>query len=127
MNRKLLPYYISRAVLSALFGWFFSLNAGPWLGVLAGILVYAGFLWYAHSGRYLVDTSNPLFPLRRDARAKAIRDRATVTAVAVAAFAFLGLSIVAWFLDLDYQIGTLALVLGAVAYFVASNWLFVKN
>ncbi len=127
MNRQLMPYYVSRAVLSALFGWFFSLNAGPWLGVLAGLLVYAGFLWYAHSGRYLVETNNPLFPLRRDARARAIRDKATVTAVGVAGLAFLGLSIAAWILGLGHQIGSLALVLGAVTYFVVSNWLFVKS
>lgn len=127
MNRQLMPYYVSRAVLSALFGWFFSLNAGPWLGVLAGLLVYAGFLWYAHSGRYLVETNNPLFPLRRDARARAIRDKATVTAVGVAGLAFLGLSIAAWILGFGHQIGSLALVLGAVTYFVVSNWLFVKS
>ena len=127
MNRQLMPYYVSRAVLSALFGWFFSLNAGPWLGVLTGLLVYAGFLWYAHSGRYLVETNNPLFPLRRDARARAIRDKATVTAVGVAGLAFLGLSIAAWILGFGHQIGSLALVLGAVTYFVVSNWLFVKS
>jgi hypothetical protein len=127
MNNKLIPYYASRGVLAALFGWFFSLSAGPWIGVLAGALVYAGFLWYAHSGRYVVDTSNPLFPLRRDERAKAIRDRATVTAVGVGALAFLGLSLVAWALRLEYQAGAWAVAAGVATYFVVSNWLFARS
>lgn len=127
MNRKLMPYYVSRAALSALFGWFLALSAGPWVGALAGILVFAGFVWYAHSGRYLVDTSNRLFPLRRDARASAIRDRATVTAVGVAGAVFLAIAIAVWALGLELRTGSLALAAGVVTYFVVTNWLFVRG
>lgn len=127
MKRTLIPYYVSRAALSALFGWFFSLTMSLWVGVVAGIVVFAGFLWYAHSGRYLIDESTPLFPLRRDDRGKAIRDRSTVLAVVVTGLAFLGISLGVWASGAPSQLGWLAVVTGVVTYFVASNWLFVKN
>jgi hypothetical protein len=127
MRRELIPYYASRAVLSAVLGLIFGLSISAWVGVLTGLVAYAGFLWYAHNGRYLVDTRNPLFPLRRDDRGRAIRDRAVVIAVAVAGVTFALLSIVAWIQPRFDQAGSLAIVLGIVSYFVVSTWLFSRR
>jgi len=121
MNRNLIPYYVSRALLSAVFGWFFSINLGLWIGILIGVAIYAYFLWQAHSGRYLVDPSSPLFPFRRDNRSRVIRDKAVVVSVAIAGVIFFVASIAASFLPIGNQVGLIALVIGVVIYFVASR------
>lgn len=127
MRRELIPYYVSRAFLSALLGLLISSGNGTWMGVILGLAVYVGFIWYAHSGRYLVDTTNPLFPLRRDARGMAIRDRAVVISVGIGGVAYLGLSIASHLLSISAPIGSWAFALGVVAYFVITNWLFIKQ
>ena len=127
MKRELIPYYVSRAFLSALLGLLISSGNGTWMGVLLGLAVYVGFIWYAHSGRYLVDTTNPLFPLRRDARGMAIRDRAVVISVGIGGFAYLGLSIASHIFSMSAPIGSWAFALGVVAYFVITNLLFIKQ
>jgi len=127
MKRELIPYYISRAFLSALVGLLISSGNGIWMGVLLGLVVYIGFIWYAHSGRYLIDTTTPLFPLRRDARGMAIRDRAAAISVAIGGLAYLGLSIASQLFPIKAHIGSWALALGMLAYFAISNWLFIKQ
>jgi hypothetical protein len=113
--------------LSAALGWFLSVNLGAWVGVLAGAAVLTGFLWYAHSGQYLVEPERPIFPLRRDERGRRVRDRAVVASVAIAGIAFLVLWILARILSIRDQITSLALVIGVVAYFAVSHWLFVHE
>lgn len=89
-NKKLLPYYISRAILSGLLGWWTAASMGSTLvGMVTGALVYIGFLYYLHSGRFVVDESHPLFPLRRDEGVQEIRNQSLVVAIVV-----LGLSYV---------------------------------
>jgi len=44
MNRGLIPYYLSRAFLSALFGYLVSTSAGLVTGVVLGGLTFLGFL-----------------------------------------------------------------------------------
>jgi hypothetical protein len=127
LERALLPYYLSRALMSALLGLALALGGGAWwLGALIGALTYAGFLWYAHSGFYLVDTSRPLAPLRRDERGKAIRDRAAVAALAVGGVAFAALSLLGQTVSLPLNAATWALLVGVIAYFVVSNWLYLR-
>ncbi len=127
MNRALTPYYLSRALLSALFGYLISTGAGLAVGAILGCLTFLAFVWYAHSGRYLVDTSTPLFPLRRDARANAIRDRSLVVAVALAGLTYALLAILSRAFALQPSIGWLAIVVGVVCYFALSNWLFIRR
>lgn len=127
MNRALTPYYVSRAVLSALFGYLISTGAGLAVGAVLGGLTFLAFVWYAHSGRYLVDTSNALFPLRRDARASAIRDRSLVVSVALAGLTYALLAILSQQLSIQPYIGWLAVVVGVVCYFALSNWLFIRG
>ncbi|MBN1427413.1 MAG: hypothetical protein JXB07_03450 [Anaerolineae bacterium] len=129
MKRELMPYYISRVVLSAGMGVFFALigNWPWWIGLGMGILTFAGFLWYAHSGNYLIDPSTPLTPLRRDVRGKAIRDQSVVTAVMVAGVAYAALTLIRLGVPFLSDPGKWALLLGVLAYFGVSNWLFTRG
>jgi len=125
MRKELVPYYLSRAVLSVAFALAFIFLGGTvWLGIALGVLSFAGFIWYAHSGRYLVDPATPLAPLRRDARGKVIRDRSVVAAVTVGGVAFfllfLARSLLGWRVNLD----SIALLVGVITYFVVSNYLY---
>jgi hypothetical protein len=128
MKSELVPYYVSRGVLSALIGVVILLGGSPWwVALLIGILVFAGFLWYAHSGFYLVDPSQPLTPLRRDARGEAVRDRAVVISVVVGAAVYLALSLAGLALSLTLPPLSLAVPAAVIAYFVVSTWLFLRD
>jgi hypothetical protein len=121
-RRNLVLYYVSRAVLVGVIG-YLAVERGHswWVVSLLCIAAFAMFLRYVHSGSYLVDTSNKLFPIRRDARGIHIRDRAVVFAVvtgsAVYALAGLGLTIPA----------VSPPAVAVVTYFVASAWLFARG
>ena len=125
--RELIPYYVSRAILAALLGWLASTVQGLLVGILMGGFLYAGFIWYAHSGRYLIDTTTPLFPLRRDYRGNVIRDRAVVTSVGVAGLLFFILTILETVFSFEIQIGSIALAAGIATYFVVTNFLFTRS
>lgn len=127
MNRALIPYYFSRGFLSAVFGYLVSTGVGLVTGVVLGGLTFLGFLWYAHSGRYLIDYSTPLFPLRRDDRGNAIRNRAVVVAVTVGGLSYPALCFLARLLSINLSPGGLAVALGVVCYFLVSNWLFTER
>jgi hypothetical protein len=127
MIKALIPYYTSRALLAALLGWILSLGMGLWVGVGAGVLVYAGFLWYAHSGRYLVDPSHPLTPLRRDARGAAIRDRALVLAVGIGGVFYALALLLSRLVSIPGNPGSWAFLVGVGVYFGATNWYFQRH
>jgi len=87
--KKLLPYYLSRALIAALFGWMIASSSGSVItGILIGLLIFAGFVYYLHSGRFIVDETHPFFPLRRDEWAKTIHYKALVAALAVGGIAY---------------------------------------
>jgi hypothetical protein len=127
MKRELLPYYVSRALLSGLLGYAISTGGGLWWGIAMGCVVFLGFIWYAHSGWFLVDTDNALFPLRRDARGKAIRDRALLLAVGLGGLAYFLLSLLSMASPLQPQVGSLSLALGVVVYFSITFWMFFTH
>jgi ABC-type antimicrobial peptide transport system permease subunit len=127
MKRSLIPYYVSRGLLSALFGYLISSTLGFAAGAVMAILMFLAFVWYVQSGRYLVDTSSPLFPLRRDPRGNAIRDRSVVVSVALAGLTYAALAVASHWLSLPFAVGWLAIVVGVIAYFAVSNWLFVRH
>jgi hypothetical protein len=128
MKSELIPYYVSRGILSVLIGVVIFGGGSPWwMALLIGILVFAGFLWYAHSGFYLIDTSQPLTPLRRDARGKAVRDRAVVISVVVGAAVYLVLSLAGLVLPFTLLPLSLAVPAAVIAYFVVSTWLFLRD
>jgi len=68
-----------------------------------------------------------LFPLRRDARGKAIRDRAVVWAVVVGGLSYALLSLGSLVFSLTWRAGWLAFLAGVIAYFIVSNWLYVHQ
>ncbi len=119
-NKKLLPYYLSRALIAALLGWLIGASSGlVIMGIIIGLLTFAGFLYYLHSGRFIVDEKHPLTPLRRDERAESIRNKALVAAVVVGALAYI--TIIFLNRTISFEIPTsLALVAGVAAYFVYS-------
>lgn len=85
-----------------------------------GLLVFAVFLYYLHSARYLVDASHPFFPLRRDERSTAIRNHALIIAVEVFAV-FYVLDAVAPLVGFKITVlKNVAPALAVAAYFVAS-------
>jgi hypothetical protein len=123
----LVLYYVSRALLSSLLGYMISTGTEIWFGSTLGLVMFLGFIWYAHSGRFLVDASNPLFPLRRDDRGRGIRDRPVVLAVGVGGLAYFILSFLPDRIHLKSQAGSLAFAVGMLTYFMATNWLFIKQ
>jgi hypothetical protein len=129
MKRELTVYYISRAVLSALLAVLLVGQGGLawWSGVILGMLLYGGFLYYAHSGHYLIDPGTPLIPLRRDERAGWIRDRALAAAVAIGGMSFAALSLVGSWLPVSVSLSSVALALGIVTYFGVSEWLLARR
>jgi hypothetical protein len=129
MKRELTVYYISRAVFSALFAGLMVWMGGFlwWHGLILGIVLYAGFLYYAHSGHYLIDPGRPLAPLHRDDRAKRIRDRALVLAAVVGGVSYALLSIAGMWLPLLADLAGTALIVGVLTYFGASQWMFARR
>lgn len=127
MKRELIPYYLSRAVLAGLLGWVLSTSLATWPAAIVGAITFVGFIWYAHSGRYLIDPSNPFFPLRRDERANNIRDRGVVISVAVAGVTFALLSLMNSFFSFDVNTGIISLAIGVVLYFILTNWYFARG
>jgi hypothetical protein len=129
MKRELTVYYISRAVLSALLAILLMGQGGLawWFGAILGMLLYGGFLYYAHSGHYLIDPGMLLIPLRRDERAGWVRDRALAAAVAIGGMSFAALSLIGQWLPLSASLSSVALALGIVTYFGVSEWLFARR
>lgn len=120
-------YYVTRTALSVVFGGLLVFMGLPWWGaLLASLGMWAFFLWAPHSGRYVVRSQNGVTPLRRDERAKAIRDQAARNALVAtvltlsAVIIYFGLFAPA---DVPVPIVSLVLVLGMLAYFASDFWL----
>lgn len=120
MKRELTLYYISRAVMAVVFGYLVASSSSIWLGVLLGSITFVGFIWYAHSGWYLIEPSTPLYPLRRDKRGEAIRDKAVLMAVTAAFLFYAVFSRIAGIFSLAVPVGSWAFVLGSITYFAVS-------
>ncbi len=119
-DSKLLPYYLGRALVSALFGWLMSLNMGAGPGAVMGLVFFIGFLYYLHSGRFVVDETHPFFPLRRDERAEHIRNRALVIAAVVLGIGYAGLFILQAAGLSTNSLKGIVFALAAAAYFIFS-------
>ena len=84
-------YYLSRAVLSAVFGFLFALTGSTWwVAALIGAIAFAFFLWAPHSGRYVVHPELSVTALRRDERTQGINDRSARNAFIVTMLAVAG-------------------------------------
>jgi hypothetical protein len=124
MKKELLPYYLSRAVLSGLFAVLImglTWKAAPLAAILFGL-----FVLYLHSGWFQVDASHPLTPLHRDERGRQIQRKALIAAVTVGLLIYLSATLAIGFLDLPAVAGPLALSLGVFAYFITQFVLFAR-
>lgn len=125
MKREYLPYYISRAVLSAVFA--LLIFRFTWQAALFAVLVFSLFLLYLHSGWFRVDLANPLFPLRRDGRAEAIQRKALIAAIVVGLLAFITLTQFSWAPGVAGAAGSLALAAGVIVYLISQFTLHIKS
>ena len=123
----MLPYYLSRTILSVAFGFLLFVTGAPfWNAILMGGIILALFLWAPHSGRYSVHPEFGITALRRDERTQTINDKAarnafiasmlTLAALAVY-FGSLGVS------SISMGVFRIVLVVGALTYFVSDLWL----
>ena len=126
MNKSLMPYYLSRAAFSILFGGIFLLSGSPlWEAALIGGSILALFLWAPHSGRYAVHPELGVSALRRDERTQVINDKAARNAfvtimllVCAASFYFSATSAA-----ITSGVFRMLLTCGALAYFASDVWL----
>ena len=121
MRRDLLPYYVTRALLSA--GFAGLIGGLTWKAALAAVAMFAGFVIYASSGWFVVDPRRPLLPLRRDERGRQIQHRALQLAVTAGCVGFVVLEAAA---PLAWTAGRIALSLAIVTYFVTQFTLLAR-
>jgi hypothetical protein len=77
MTKDLMPYYLSRAVLSAAFAGLMYLTGSPlWMAGLFGGVILILFFLAPLSGRYSVHPEFGITALRRDERTGVINDKA---------------------------------------------------
>ena len=87
MKKEFLPYYISRALLSAVFS--VLVNGFTWIAGLIAVIMFGLFLLYLHSGWFSIDLEKPLMPLRRDPRGQGIQRKALIAAVVMGLLIYL--------------------------------------
>ncbi len=122
MKRQFVPYYVSRAVLSAAFSVLvFGLN---FKALLLGGVLFILFLVYLHSGWFAIDLANPLFPLRRDERAQQVQRKALIAAAIAGALVFVPASVFAS--TVAAGAAPFALSLAVVVYFASQFFLLAK-
>lgn len=128
MKRELIVYYITRLLISAVFALLVYLSGWPlWACILTGSPMFILFLYYAHSGHYLVDPDHPFTPLRRDARGQAIRDRSLVWAVVIAGLLYTAIQLLGLFIETGVQLRTLVLPAAILVYFTMTWVLFRRG
>jgi ABC-type microcin C transport system permease subunit YejE len=125
MKRNFLPYYLSRAALSAAFAILvFGLT---WKAALFAVVVFGLFLLYLHSGWFRIDPSQPLTPLRRDDRGRDIQRKALIAGVIAGILIYITLTQVSEFIGLSLVAGPLALSLAVLTYFATQFALFGRG
>jgi hypothetical protein len=125
MKKEFLPYYISRAILSAAFS---ILVIGlSWKAVLLTIVFFGLFLLYLHSGWFSIDLKNPLAPLRRDIHGQLIQRKALIISVVFSLLLYLISLQLSSYLGPVLISGNVALSIGIITYFVAQFILFAKT
>ena len=120
-------YLVSRAAIVAVFGVAFAFAGLQWWwAVLAGTATFGLFLAAPRSGRYVVRQQGGVAPLRRDERARTIRDRATRNGFVLTVLGVAGLTLVyGLILEAPVPVAALGgiLALAFAAYVVSDLWL----
>ncbi len=124
MRTAYLPYYLSRAVLSALFS--LAVFGVSWVALLAGLVLFGLFLFYLHGGWFRVDPTSPLFPLRRDQHARDIQRKSLIAALAVGLLLPLLSEMLTSFLPWPAVPGSASAGFAAVTYLLSQFYFFLR-
>jgi len=125
MKKEYIPYYISRALLSAAFA--LLVFRFTWQAAVFGLVIFALFLLYLHSGWFRIDLSQPLFPLRRDDRGASIQRKALIFAIVAGVLVYLVLSQTPLFIGIQAASGSLAFSIAVLTYFIFQFALHLKT
>lgn len=120
-------YYLSRAVISIVFGVLFVLAGSAWwAGLLVAVAAFGWFLVAPRIGRYAVHPEAGVTALRRDERSQVINDKAARNAFIATMLALGGVLIY----DASTGLASMPvaalewlLILGVVVYYVSDVWL----
>ena len=127
MNKNMIPYYLSRAVISVGFGILLYATGTPlWSAVLIGALILAFFLWAPHNGRYAVHPELGAAALRRDERTQPINDQAARNAFVVSMLAVAAIAIYSGATgasSVSSSVFGYLLIIGALTYYASDFWL----
>ena len=127
MDKKLMPYYLSRTALSIAFGFLLFVTGSPLLhSIIIGGLLIALFLYAPHSGRYSVHPEFVLTPLRRDEHTQTINNVAARNAFVVSMLVIS--AIVIYFgsfgaVNISISIIKMVVAIEALTYFISDFWL----
>lgn len=124
MRKEYFPYYISRAVISS--GFAVLIMGVTWSALATGLILFALFLLYLHSGWFAVDLTHPVFPLRRDTRGVLIQRKALIGGVLAGLATHLVVSNGWNPLTIPSATGSIALSIGILIYFTVQIVLFIK-
>jgi len=127
MTKNMLPYYLSRTILSAAIGLLlFVTGSTLWMVILISGLILAFFLWAPHSGRYSVHPELGVTALRRDERTQVINDKAARNAFIVSMLTVGAIAIYFGLFGAIYisiSVFKIVLVIGGLTYIVSDLWL----
>jgi len=124
MRQDYLPYYLSRAVLSAIIA---ILVVGfTWRAALVFAVIFGFFLLYLHSGWYRVDLNTPFTPLRRDTMGREIQRKSIILAVIAGVVSFLISPYLNSWLSLSIPL-SIGLPVGVLGYFCVQFFLFLRK
>ena len=116
-------YYVSRAIVSIVFGGLFYLSGSfLWTAILMGSVAFMWFLWAPHSGRYAVHPEFGITALRRDENTQQINDQAARNAFIILGMAIAVLSIYFGSVlrtDIPVRMLNYALILGVLTYYAS--------
>ena len=124
MKQQFLPYYISRAVLSAAIAIF--MVGFNWMAILAALVFFGFFLIYLHIGWFEVKTDNPLFPLRRDSRGQLIQRKALIIAIVLGILTHFSFSLLSNNFGLESVSGNVSIAFSIITYFTTQFILMAK-
>jgi hypothetical protein len=123
MKKELLPFYISRAILSSIFS--ILVMGFTWKALLLAMMFFGGFLLYLHSGWFSVDLSHPFTPLRRDPRGLEIQRKALIASVVLGMLIYLLSSPLSGLIGFALT-GNIAISMSVVTYFATQFILFAR-
>lgn len=124
MKKEFFPYYISRAVLSGIFG--ILVFGFSWKASIFTAVTFTLFLLYLHSGWFQIDRRSPWFPVRRDERGQQVQRKALIAAILTGAVFYAIFSLASQWYLLPSIGSSLALILAILAYFLTQFFLLAK-